>query len=87
MAKIGCLDDVGILDGNGKLTEKAKNTFIEEVQDIIKYGTKNIPAEFTPAFSAGIEIPPNPNPEAIPDLKNKTIFLHFIKTTLEDTKK
>lgn len=79
MAKIGCLDDVGILDGNGKLTEKAKNTFIEEVQDIIKYGTKNIPAEFAPAFSAGIEIPPNPNPEAIPDLKNKTIFSAFHK--------
>lgn len=79
MAKNGCLDDVGILDGNGKLTEKAKNTFIEEVQDIIKYGTKNIPAEVKPLFSAGIEIPPNPNPEAIPDLKNKTIFSAFHK--------
>lgn len=79
MAKNGCLDDVGILDGNGKLTEKAKNTFIEEVQDIIKYGTKNIPAEVKPSFSAGIEIPPNPNPEAIPDLKNKTIFSAFHK--------
>jgi hypothetical protein len=79
MAKNGCLDDVGILDGNGKLTEKAKNTFIEEVQDIIKYGTKNIPVEVKPSFSAGIEIPPNPNPEAIPDLKNKTIFSAFHK--------
>jgi hypothetical protein len=79
MAKIGCLDHVGILDENGKLTEKAKNTFIEEVQDIIKYGTKNIPPEVKPLFSAGIEIPPNPNPEAIPDLKNKTIFSAFHK--------
>jgi hypothetical protein len=79
---MGCNNHVGILDDNGKLTEKAKNDFIEEVQDIIKYGTKGIPPERQPAFSAGIEVPPNTNPEAIPDLKNETVFSAFHKNWL-----
>lgn len=79
---MGCNVNSGILeiiDGKKVLTKKAKEKFINEVQDILKYGTEGIPEQNRPFIEVSEKIPPNPNPESIPDLKNETIFSSFHK--------
>jgi len=67
---MSCLVDVGILEENGELTQIAKEKFIEEVQDILIYGTEAIPENKKPLFTDGEILDPNPNPESLPDLKD-----------------
>ena len=67
---MSCLVDVGILEENGELTQIAKEKFIEEVQDILIYGTEAIPENKKPLFTDGVILDPNPNPESLPDLKD-----------------
>jgi hypothetical protein len=76
--------DVGILKADKKLTEKAKKKFIDEVKDIIKFGTEGIPPERKPPFSAGAPMPPagEDAAKALNDLENENKFPDFHKNTL-----
>jgi len=74
---------IGVLDNNKKLTEKAKRKFIDEVKDVLKYGTENIPDNSKPKFKCGEGLPPDPaSAEALKDLEDEKKFPDFHKNTL-----
>jgi hypothetical protein len=74
---------IGVLDNNKKLTEKAKRKFIDEVKDVLKYGTENIPDNSKPKFKCGEGLPPDPaSAEALKDLEDEKKFPDFHKNAL-----
>jgi hypothetical protein len=74
---------IGVLDNNKKLTEKAKRKFIDEVKDVLKYGTEGIPDDSKPKFKCGSALPPDPtSAEALKDLEDEKKFPDFHKNTL-----
>ena len=76
----GCMEHVGILGSDKKLTDLAKRKFIEEVKDVLKYGTENIPAESKPVFNCGAPLPPDlAAAEALKELEDETKFAEFHK--------
>ena len=80
---MGCMVHVGILNENKKLTEKAKRKFIDEVKDVLKYGTEGIPDDSKPKFKCGSALPPDPtSAEALKDLEDEKKFPDFHKNTL-----
>jgi hypothetical protein len=80
---MGCMVHIGVLDNNKKLTEKAKRKFIDEVKDVLKYGTENIPDNSKPKFKCGEGLPPDPaSAEALKDLEDEKKFPDFHKNTL-----
>jgi hypothetical protein len=80
---MGCMVHVGILTDDKKLTEKAKQKFINEVKDILKYGTDAIPEKTKPKFECGGSLPPDPfSAEALKDLEDEKKFPDFHKNVL-----
>jgi len=80
---MGCMVHIGVLDNNKKLTEKAKRKFIDEVKDVLKYGTEGIPDDSKPKFKCGEGLPPDPaSAEALKDLEDEKKFPDFHKNTL-----
>lgn len=75
---------VGILKSDKKLTEKAKSKFIQEVKDIIQYGTEGLPPDKKPAFPCGGSLPPagEAAAKALNDLEDEKKFPDFHKNIL-----
>lgn len=80
MAGNGCQTHAGILtEGEGKLTEKAKTSFIKAVKAELTYGTANLPVPLL--FPCGDPVPPNPHADLL-DLEDEQKFPEFHKHIL-----
>lgn len=75
----GCQFHAGIIDDDCKLTLAAKNKFIKEVKEELRYGTENLP--IPRLFPCGDPVPPNPNADLL-DLENEEKFPEFHKNML-----
>ena len=74
---MGVMIHAGVLTEEKKLTPHAKEKFIQDVLDVIKHGSEDLPVP--PMFKCGEPIPPNPNPNALPDLRDEKTFSDFHK--------
>jgi len=77
---MGVMVHSGVLTEEKKLTQHAKEKFIQDVLDVIKYGSEDLPVK--PMFQCGEPIKPNPNQNVLPDLFDEKIYSDFHKNTL-----
>lgn len=81
---MGVMQHVGILGSDKKLTDTAKKKFIQEVKDVLRYGTEGLPPDKKPAFPCGGPLPPAGEDvaKALDDLEDEKKFQDFHKNIL-----
>lgn len=81
---MGVMQHVGILGNDKKLTDTAKKKFIQEVKDVLRYGTEGLPPDKKPAFPCGGALPPAREEvaNALNDLEDEKKFPDFHKNIL-----